>query len=118
MNTLKNKVNLIGNLGARPDVREVASGRKVARMVVATHSTTRTASGERDTNTQWHTVVAWGRTAEQAERLLEKGSPVALEGRLVHRSYADRDGRTRHISEIVLNEFRLLPSPKRSAKVA
>ncbi|MEZ4757626.1 MAG: single-stranded DNA-binding protein [Flavobacteriales bacterium] len=118
MNTLKNKVSLIGNLGATPEVREVATGRKVARMVVATHSTTRNAAGERDTNTQWHTVVAWGRTAEQVERLLEKGSPVALEGKLVHRSYAGRDGRTRHISEIVMNEFQLLPSLKRAAKAA
>jgi single-strand DNA-binding protein len=91
MNTLKNKVNLIGNLGALPQVREVAQGRKVARMTVATHNSYRNASGERVTNTQWHTVVAWGRTAEQVERLLEKGSPLALEGRLVHRTY---DGRT------------------------
>ena len=108
MNTLKNKVNLIGNLGARPDVREVASGRKVARMVVATHSTTRTASGERDTNTQWHTVVAWGRTAEQAERLLEKGSPVALEGRLVHRSYETKDGQKRYVTEVVMSHFKVM----------
>jgi single-stranded DNA-binding protein len=59
MNTLKNKVNLIGNLGALPQVREVAQGRKVARMTVATHNSYRNASGERVTNTQWHTVVAW-----------------------------------------------------------
>ena len=118
MNTVRNRVSLIGNLGNDPEVREIATGRKVARLSLATHDSYRNASGERITDTQWHTVVAWGRTAEQAERLLEKGSPVALEGRLVHRSYADRDGRTRHISEIVLNEFRLLPSPKRSAKAA
>ena len=108
MNTLKNKVSLIGNLGATPEVREVATGRKVARMVVATHSTTRNAAGERDTNTQWHTVVAWGRTAEQVERLLEKGSPVALEGKLVHRSYNTAAGEKRYITEIVLNGFQLL----------
>ncbi|HOZ41730.1 MAG TPA: single-stranded DNA-binding protein [Flavobacteriales bacterium] len=118
MNTLKNKVNLIGNLGALPQVREVAQGRKVARMTVATHNSYRNASGERVTNTQWHTVVAWGRTAEQVERLLEKGSPLALEGRLVHRTYDGQDGTKRTVTEIVMNGFQLLPSIKRAVTTA
>ena len=115
MNTLKNKVNLIGNLGALPQVREVAQGRKVARMTVATHNSYRNASGERVTDTQWHTVVAWGTTAEAVERMLRKGSPVALEGRLVHRSYETKDGTKRYITEVVMNDFQLLPSKTEAA---
>ena len=112
MNTLKNKVSLIGNLGFDPEVREIAKGRKVARLSVATNDSYRNASGERVTDTQWHTVVAWGRTAEMVERLLRKGAPVALEGRLVHRSYDAKDGSKRYITEIVMNDFQVLPSKK------
>ncbi|MBX2973473.1 MAG: single-stranded DNA-binding protein [Flavobacteriales bacterium] len=114
MNTLKNKVQLIGNLGFDPEVREVAKGRKVARLSVATNDSYRNASGERVTDTQWHTVVAWGNTAEAVERLLRKGSPVALEGRLVHRSYETKEGVKRYVTEVVMNDFQLL-RPKQEA---
>ncbi len=115
MNTLKNKVHLIGNLGFDPEVREIAKGRKVARISVATNDSYRNASGERVTDTQWHTVVAWGTTAEAVERMLRKGSPVALEGRLVHRSYETKDGTKRYITEVVMNDFQLLPSKAEAA---
>jgi len=114
MNTLKNKVQLIGNLGFDPEVREIAKGRKVARISVATNDRFTNAEGEKVTNTQWHTVVAWGRTAEMVERLLRKGTQVALEGRLVHRSYEVRDGSKRYVTEIVLSDFQLL-TPKSQA---
>lgn len=112
MNTLKNKVNLIGNLGFDPEVREIAKGRKVARLSVATNDSYRNANGERVTDTQWHTVVAWGRTAEMVERLLRKGAPVALEGRLVHRSYETKDGSKRYVTEVVMSDFQVLPGRK------
>ena len=112
MNTLKNKVQLIGNLGFDPEVREIAAGRKVARLSIATHDTYRNADGEQVTDTQWHTVVAWGQTAEMAGRLLRKGMPVALEGRLVHRSYEGKDGNKRYVTEVVMNGFSLLPLQK------
>ncbi|MCC6540697.1 MAG: single-stranded DNA-binding protein [Flavobacteriales bacterium] len=115
MNTLKNKVQLIGNLGFDPEVREIAKGRKVARISVATNDSYRNASGERVTDTQWHTVVAWGNTAEAVERLLRKGSPVALEGRLVHRSYETKDGSKRYITEVVMNDFQLLGQKQEAA---
>ena len=116
MNTLKNKVHLIGNLGFDPEVREIAKGRKVARISVATNDSYRNAAGERITDTQWHTVVAWGTTAEAVERLLRNGSPIALEGRLVHRSYETKEGVKRYITEVVLNDFQLLqPRPEAAA---
>ena len=114
MNTLKNKVHLIGNLGFDPEVREIAKGRKVARLSVATNDSYRNASGERVTDTQWHTVVAWGTTADAVEKMLRKGSPVALEGRLVHRSYETKDGVKRYITEVDMNDFQLL-QPKQEA---
>ena len=115
MNTLKNKVHLIGNLGFDPEVREIAKGRKVARLSVATNDSYRNASAERVTDTQWHTVVAWGNTAEAVERLLRKGSPIALEGRLVHRSYETKEGVKRYITEVVLNDFQLLGTKPEAA---
>ncbi|MBK9175362.1 MAG: single-stranded DNA-binding protein [Flavobacteriales bacterium] len=118
MNTLKNKVHLVGNLGFDPEVREIAKGRKVARLSVATHDSYRNASGERVTDTQWHTVVAWGQTAEMAERLLRKGSPVMLEGRLVHRSYEAKDGTKRYITEVVMSNFQLLSGKREDAAAA
>lgn len=117
MNTLKNKVQLIGNLGFDPEVREIAKGRKVARISVATNDRFKNAEGEKVTNTQWHTVVAWGRTAEMVERLLRKGTQIALEGKLVHRSYEGRDGQKRYVTEIVLSDFQLL-APKAQQAVA
>jgi single-strand DNA-binding protein len=105
MNTLKNNVRLVGNLGHDPEVREIAKGRRVARMSVATNESYRNANGEVVTDTQWHTVVAWGSTADQVKRLLRKGSPVSLEGKLVHRSFAGKDGVKRSVTEVVMSSF-------------
>lgn len=116
MNTMKNLVQLIGNLGNDPEIKEVNGGRRMARMSVATSESYTNKSGERITDTQWHTVVAWGTTAEAVERLLRKGSPIALEGRLVHRSYETKEGVKRYITEVVLNDFQLLqPRPEAAA---
>lgn len=108
MNTMKNLVQLIGNLGNAPELKDVSGGRKMARMSVATSESYTNKSGERITDTQWHTVVAWGIQAEQASRLLQKGSRVALQGKLVHRSYEGKDGQKRYITEVVLSEFQLV----------
>ena len=118
MKTLNNTVRLIGNLGFDPEVREIAKGRKVARISVATNESYTNAAGEKVTDTQWHTVVAWGQTAEMVERLLRKGSPVMLEGRLVHRSYEAKDGTKRYITEVVMNNFQLLPGKREEAAAA
>lgn len=115
MNKINNTVRLIGNLGFDPEVREIAKGRKVARISVATNETWTNNEGEKVTDTQWHTVVAWGRTADMVQRLLRKGSPIALEGRLVHRSYTGKEGIKRFVTEIVLNDFKLV-GPKREER--
>ena len=113
MKTLNNTVRLIGNLGFDPEVREIAKGRKVARFSVATNESYTNTTGEKVTDTQWHTVVAWGRIADQVEMMLSKGSPVMVEGRLVHRTYAGKDGLKRYITEVVLSDFKVIAFNKR-----
>lgn len=105
---MKNRVQLIGNLGKDPEVRAIDNGNKMARMSIATSETYQNNKGEKVTDTQWHTVVAWGKTAELVEKLLTKGSEVALEGKLVNRSYTDKDGQKKFITEVVAQEFLLL----------
>jgi single-strand DNA-binding protein len=115
MNAFKNKVQLIGNLGMNPEVKSLENGKKVAKFTLATNETYKNQNGERVTDTQWHNVVAWGKTAELMEQLLTKGKEVMLEGKLTNRSWDDKDGNKRYITEIVANEFMLL-SAKESTK--
>ena len=83
MYALKNKVQLIGNLGNNPEIRTTEGGKKMARFSVATNETYRTAKGEKVTETQWHNLIAWGKVADIAEQFLSKGSEVAIEGKLL-----------------------------------
>ena len=92
MSTLRNKVQLIGNLGNNPEIITLESGKKLAKISIATNETYKNAQGEKVTDTQWHNVVAWNKTAEIIEKYLQKGSEVAVEGKLTSRSYEDKDG--------------------------
>lgn len=107
MYALKNKVQLIGNLGKAPEVINTESGKKIARFSLATNETYRNAKGEKVTDTQWHSVVAWGKTAALAEKYLQKGTEVALEGKLVSRSYVAKDGNKKYVTEIQVSEILL-----------
>ncbi len=108
MYALRNKVQLIGNLGNAPEVRTTESGKKLAQFNVATSESYRNAKGEKVTETQWHRVVAWGKVAEIAEKYLDKGKEVALEGKLVNRSYTDKEGNKKYITEVQVSELLLL----------
>lgn len=110
MYALKNKVQLIGNLGNAPEVKNTESGKKMARFSIATNESYRNASGEKVTETTWHNLVAWGKVAEIAEKYLNKGSEVAIEGKLINRSYTDKDGNKKYITEVQVNELLLLGS--------
>ena len=105
MKDLRNRVQLIGNLGMDPEVISFDGGRKMAKFSVATSQTYTNASGERVKDTQWHNVVAWGKLAETTEKFLKKGTEVALEGKLVYRTYEGKDGQKKYITEIVLGEY-------------
>jgi single-strand DNA-binding protein len=108
MYALKNKVQLIGNLGNNPEVRSFDGGKKVATFSIATSESYRNAKGEKITDTQWHRVVAWGKVAEIAEKFLAKGKEVALEGKLVNRNYTDKEGVKKYVTEIQVNELLLI----------
>ncbi|GGK37333.1 MULTISPECIES: single-stranded DNA-binding protein [Flavobacteriaceae] len=108
MNTLRNKVQLIGNLGNKPEIITLESGKKLAKFSIATNENYKNAQGEKVTNTEWHNLVAWGKTAEIAENYLEKGKEIAIEGKLTTRSYDDKDGNKRSITEVVVSELLLL----------
>jgi single-strand DNA-binding protein len=112
MYALKNKVQLIGNLGNNPEIRTLDGGKKMARFSVATNETYRSAKGEKVTETQWHNLIAWGKVAEIAEQFLTKGSEVAIEGKLINRNYTDKDGVKRYVTEVQVNEVLLLGDKK------
>ncbi|MAU15022.1 MAG: single-stranded DNA-binding protein [Muricauda sp.] len=108
MNSLKNKVQLIGNLGNDPEIVMLENGSKLAKFSIATNETYKNASGEKVTDTQWHNIVAWGKLAEIAENFLSKGKEVVIEGRLTNRSYENSEGEKRYITEIRCNELLML----------
>ena len=108
MYALKNKVLLIGHVGNKPETRTFESSKKLVRFSVATNETYRNAKGEKTTETQWHNLVAFGKLADIAAKFLEKGTEVALEGKLVNRQYTDKEGVKRHITEIHISELLLL----------
>jgi len=116
MNAIKNKVQLIGHLGSTPEVRETESGKKLARFSIATNQSYRNTNGEKVTETTWTQLIAWGAVADIAEKYLNKGSEVAIEGRLINRSYTDKEGVKKYISEVQVNELLLLGS-KASSKI-
>lgn len=111
MNTLRNKVSLIGRLGATPECKQLDSGTQVARLNIATNESYRDKNGEWIENTQWHSVVAWGKQVDRVKKLLTKGVEVIVEGRLVNRSWETTTGEKRYATEIEMSEFLIL-TPK------
>ncbi|MBP8793767.1 MAG: single-stranded DNA-binding protein [Lutibacter sp.] len=108
MSTLRNRVQLIGNIGNAPEVITLESGKKLAKFSIATNESYKNAQGEKITDTQWHNCVAWNKTAEIIEKYLEKGREIALEGKLTSRSYEDATGVKKYITEVVVSEMLML----------
>ena len=108
MNTLKNRVQLIGNLGNDPEVINTDSGKKLAKFSLATNENYKNAQGERTTETQWHHIIAWNKTAEIVEKFASQGKKVAVTGKLTNRSYEDAQGQKRNITEVVAQEILFL----------
>lgn len=108
MNALKNKVQLIGNVGQDPEIKNFEGGKKLAHLTIATNDSYRNDKGEKVEQTEWHRVIAWGKTAEIIEKFVTKGKEVAIEGKLTHRSYDDKNGEKRYITEVVVNELLLI----------
>ena len=108
MNSLRNKVQLIGRLGQEPEIITLDSGKKLAKFSIATNEKYKKASGEIVNDTQWHNLVAWNKTAEIIEQYVTKGKEIAIEGKLTSRSYEDKEGQKRYVTEIVVNELLML----------
>ena len=108
MSTLRNKVQLIGNLGNEPEIITLDSGKKLAKFSLATNDTFKNAKGERETKTEWHNLIAWNKTAEIIEQYVTKGQEIAIEGKLTNRSYETKEGEKRYITEVVVNEILML----------
>lgn len=108
MTNLRNSVQLIGNLGKDVEYKKLESGRSLSRVAIATKDVYKDKTGEKVVDTQWHQLVGWGKTADTMEMLMKKGKKVAVAGKLKHRSYEDKDGIKRYVSEVWVNEFELL----------
>lgn len=105
---MRNKVQLIGNVGNDPEIKTFEQGRKKASLNIATSDSYKNDKGERVEQTEWHNIVAWGKTAEIIEKYVTKGKQIAVDGKLTHRSYDDKNGDKRYITEIIVNEIMLL----------
>ncbi|KFF07542.1 single-stranded DNA-binding protein [Flavobacterium reichenbachii] len=105
---MKNRVQLIGNVGNDPEVRTLENGNKLAHITIATNESYKNEKGEKVEQTEWHRVTAWGKTAEIIEKYVVKGKEVAIEGKLSHRSYEDKNGEKKYITEVVVNEILFL----------
>ena len=105
---MKNSVQLIGHVGQEPEIKNLEGGKKLANISIATNEVYYKDNGDKVEQTQWHRVTAWGKTADIIERFVTKGKEIAIEGKLTHGSYDDKDGNKRYITEVVANELVLL----------
>ena len=108
MYALKNRVQLIGNVGQKPEIKITAKGLKTARFVLAINESYKNSRGERVKDTQWHFLMVSGKLADVVEKLLDKGTEIAIDGRLVNRSFTDKEGIKRTATEVMVNEILLL----------
>jgi single-strand DNA-binding protein len=105
MNSIRNNVRLVGHLGSNPEVKEISTGRKLARLSLATNETFKRNNGESVTETQWHNLIAWGKTAEIVEKYLQKGQEICIDGKLQNRTWEDEEGKKHYATEVVVNEL-------------
>ena len=105
---MKNRVQLIGRVGQDPEVKTLEGGKKLATITIATNDVYYKENGDKVEQTEWHRVTAWGKTAEIIEKYVTKGREIGIEGKLTHRSYDDKNGEKRYVTEIVANEDLLL----------
>ena len=110
MSTLRNKVQLIGHVGNDPEIKTFDGGKKLAKLNIATNENYKNEKGEKVEDTQWHSLIAWGKTADIIENYVVKGKEIAIEGKLTHRSYEDKTGEKRYVTEVVIDELLLLGS--------
>jgi single-strand DNA-binding protein len=107
MNAMKNRVQLIGNVGNDPEIKILEGGRKLANLSIATNESYTNDKGEKITDTQWHRVTAWGKTAEIIEKYVTKGKEIAVVGKLSYKTYDDKNGIKQYATEITISEMQM-----------
>lgn len=105
---MQNKVQLIGHVGQEPEIKSLEGGKKLANLSLATNEVYYKDNGDKVEKTEWHRITAWGKTAEIIEKYVSKGKEIGIEGKLTHRSYDDKDGNKRYVTEVVASEILLL----------
>ncbi len=110
-----NKVILVGNLGADPELKQTTTGRTLCNLRLATTAVFKDATGQRQERTEWHRVTAWGPVAEQCARYLKKGRSIYIEGRLENRSWDGDDGKKHWATDVVANRVIFLGAPREEA---
>ena len=108
MSTLRNQVQLIGHVGQEPEIKTFEGEKKLASLSIATNEVYKNDKGEKVEETQWHRIAAWGKTAELIEKYVTKGKEIAVQGKLTHRSYDDKNGEKRYTTEVIVSELVLL----------
>ena len=108
MSTLRNKVQLIGHVGNDPEIKTFDGGKKLAKLSIATNESYKNDKGEKVEETQWHNLIAWGKTADTIEKYVVKGKEIAIEVKLTHKSYEDKNGEKRYVTEVVIDELLML----------
>ena len=113
-----NRVHLIGNTGKDPEIRTTGSGKKVASFSLATSESYKDHSGQKQTETQWHNIKAWGNLAEVAEKYIRKGQLLYIDGKVTYSSYDDKDGNKKYVTEIIASNIQMLGKKDDAAKPA
>ncbi|MEX1003542.1 MAG: single-stranded DNA-binding protein [Crocinitomicaceae bacterium] len=108
MNNLRNKVQLIGHLGLAPEIIAFENGNKLAKIRLATNEVYKNSKGEKVTDTQWHSLVAWGKQADIFEKYVKKGQEIAVEGKIMTRSFETKEGEKKYRTEIQIHELLML----------
>lgn len=111
-----NRAILFGNVGKDPEVKRLESGKVVAKFSLATNKSYTNQQGKKITETAWHNIVLWGKLAELAEKYVKKGNSVIIEGEIAYRSYDDKDGNTKYITEIIGDKLHFAGSKKEETK--
>lgn len=108
MNNIRNKVQLIGNVGQTPEIITIQKGKKLVNITLATNEFYKDSNGDKKTETQWHNLVAWGKTAEIIENFVKKGEEIAVEGKIIYENYEAKDGTKRYATKIRISEILML----------
>lgn len=103
MNTVKNRVQIVGNVGSTPELK-IINNKKLTKLSVAVNEFKKYRNGQTSTKTSWHKIIVWGKLAEQVQKLTQKGTKVLIDGKLNTRTYINKAGKKLSITEVVANE--------------